>query len=195
MVGDVLDFVGDRPRIRGAQTRQGVCKGVSCDVHAQDGGRYPRLELRSQFRNQAFGLERRVTGRLRTERIEMRREVAVHAVRLHECHRGGDGPEQLVGDGLGQGRRSFGSCSRLDGGRCCRRMAVSRGLEQPGQTWMSRDDLAVAALEEPAPFGWDRLRVLEVFLEQVAREARVQAVDVSHYVLCSNEPATRGDGS
>ena len=66
-------------------------------------------------------------------------------------------------------------------------MAVSRGL-QPHQTGMSRDDLAVAALEETAPFARDRFWVLEVLLEQVAREARVQAVDVSHNVLCSNEP-------
>ena len=57
----------------------------------------------------------------------------------------------------------------------------------PRKPGMSRDDLAVAAFEEPTPFARDRLWVLEVLLEQVAREARVQAVDVSHYVLCSNE--------
>ena len=66
-------------------------------------------------------------------------------------------------------------------------MTVSRRLKQACQTGMSRDDLAVAALEEPAPFGRDRVWVLEVLLEEVAREARVQPVDVSHYVLCSNE--------
>ena len=52
---------------------------------------------------------------------------------------------------------------------------------------MGRDGLAVAALEEQAPFARDRLWIVEVLLEEIARVARVQAVDVSHYVLCSNE--------
>ena len=66
-------------------------------------------------------------------------------------------------------------------------MAVPGRLQQAGETGMRRDDVAVAALEELAPLARDRVRVLEVLLEQVAREAGVQAVDVSHYVLCSNE--------
>ena len=53
---------------------------------------------------------------------------------------------------------------------------------------MGCDDVAVAAFEELAPLGWDRIWVLEVLLEQVTREAGVQAVDVSHYILCSNGP-------
>ena len=68
-------------------------------------------------------------------------------------------------------------------------MAVPSRLEQACETGMGRDDVAVAALEQLAPLARDRVRVLEVLLEQVAREARVQAVDVSHYVLCSNEAA------
>ena len=51
---------------------------------------------------------------------------------------------------------------------------------------MGCDDVTVATLEQLAPLARDRVRVLEVLLEQVTREACVQAVDVSHYVLCSN---------
>lgn len=66
-------------------------------------------------------------------------------------------------------------------------MAVPGRLQQACETGMGRDNVAVAALEELAPLARDRFGILEVLLEQVAREARVQAVDVSHYVLCSNE--------
>ena len=66
-------------------------------------------------------------------------------------------------------------------------MAVSCRLQEACEAGMGRDDLAVAALEEQSPFARDRLWILEILLEEVARVARVQAVDVSHYVLCSNE--------
>ena len=66
-------------------------------------------------------------------------------------------------------------------------MPVPGSLQQTSETGMGRDDVAVAALEELTPLARDRVGVLEVLLEQVAREARVQPVDVSHYVLCSNE--------
>ena len=66
-------------------------------------------------------------------------------------------------------------------------MAVPGRFQQAGETGMRRDDVAVAALEEPTPLAWDRVGVLEVLLQQVAREACIQSVDVSHYVLCSNE--------
>ena len=65
-------------------------------------------------------------------------------------------------------------------------MAISSSLQQTSETGMGRDDVAVAALEKLAPLARDRVGVFEVLLEQVACEARVQAVDVSHYVLCSN---------
>jgi hypothetical protein len=51
---------------------------------------------------------------------------------------------------------------------------------------MGGDNVAVAALEDPAPFARDRVRVLEVLLEQIAREARVEPVDVCHSCLCSS---------
>jgi hypothetical protein len=59
-------------------------------------------------------------------------------------------------------------------------MAVACDFEQAGETGMGRDDLAVAALEEQAPFIRDRLWIFEVFLEEIASKARVQPVDVSH---------------
>ena len=65
-------------------------------------------------------------------------------------------------------------------------MAVACDFEQAGETGMGRNDLAVAALEEQAPFVRDRLWIFEVLLEEIASKARVQPVDVSHYVLCSN---------
>ncbi len=110
-------------------------------------------------------------------------------MRLHQGHRSGHGAEQLVGDGFGLGRRRRGDRTGRRNrrrGRGRSRMAVSCQLQETGETGMRRDDLAVAALEEQAPFPRDRLWILEVLLEEIAREARVQAVDVSHYVLCSN---------
>jgi hypothetical protein len=166
-----------------------VGKRVSRDVHAQDCGGNARLELRRQLRDQPLGLEGGISGRLRPERIEMGRKMTVHAVRLHESHRSGDGAEQLIGDRLLLGRGLYGYRS---GSRSRSRVAVPGRLQEAGKTGMRGDDVAVAALEEPAPFARDRVGVLEVLLEQIAREARVQPVDVGHYVLCSNEPLPEG---
>jgi hypothetical protein len=68
-------------------------------------------------------------------------------------------------------------------------MAVARELEQANEAGMGCDDVARPALEQLAPLARDRFGILEVVLEQVACEARVQSVDV-HYVCCSNR-ATR----
>ena len=65
-------------------------------------------------------------------------------------------------------------------------MAVADGLEQSCEARVGRHDVAVAALEELSPLARDRVWVFEVFLEQIAREAGVQAVDVSHFTLCSS---------
>src|SRR5688500_17214424 len=108
--------------------------------------------------------------------------MPVHAMGLDERHRGCDPAQELVGDRLGpRGRRC--RC----GSRClCRWMSVADGLQQAREARVSGDDVALAALEQPAPFGRNRFGILEVILEEVAREAGVQAVDVSHYCLCSN---------
>ena len=60
-------------------------------------------------------------------------------------------------------------------GRCRRSRQL---LEQPGDPGVRRDERGIPALEERAPFRRDRLRVLEVVVEQRARVAGVQAVDV-----------------
>jgi hypothetical protein len=103
--------------------------------------------------------------------------MPVHAVRLHERHRGGDCTEQLVGDRDLRGRR----CRARLGRRGSRRVPVARDpLEQTREPAMGGDDIAAAALEELAPLGRDRVRILEVVLEQVTSEARVQPIDVGH---------------
>jgi hypothetical protein len=51
-------------------------------------------------------------------------------------------------------------------------------LQQAQESRMRRDELAVAALEQLAPLGRHCIRILEVVLEQEARVAGVQPVDV-----------------
>ena len=58
------------------------------------------------------------------------------------------------------------------------RCAARQLLEQPRDPGMGRDELGIAALEERAPLGRHRLGVLEVLVEQGARVAGIQAVDV-----------------
>ena len=141
------------------------------------------LQLRRQRRDQPRLVERRVAERLRAERIEPSGEVAVHAMRLDERHRRGDRAEQGLVD-LGRRRRLCGGCR----GRRCRSGDLGRAavgavvalelLEQPQQTRMGGDEVAVAALEELAPLGRHRVRILEVVLEQQPRVSRVRPVDV-----------------
>src|SRR5262249_50652066 len=190
---DVLDLVGARAAIGLAQPRQRVGERLARDVQAEHGRRDARLQLRRQLRDQALRLERRIARRLGAEGIEMRGEVAVHAVGLDEGHRRGDRAEQLVADGQRLGRGGRG-CRRRRGWRGRRHVAVARALEQPREPGMRRDQVAATALEELAPLTRDRIWVLEVVLEQVAREACVQPVDVGHYTCCSNR-ATRADCS
>ena len=67
-------------------------------------------------------------------------------------------------------------------------------LDQPREPGMRRDELARPALEQRAPFVRDTVRVLEVLLEQRARVARVQSVDVMHChrLCCTNRDPSRG---
>ena len=50
-------------------------------------------------------------------------------------------------------------------------------LQQAREARVRRDELAVAAFEEPPPFLRDRVRILEVLVEQEPGVARVQSVD------------------
>ena len=106
--------------------------------------------------------------------------MPVHPVRLDESHRGRDAAEELVRDRFGRGQRDRRR------GRGCRAAVAVRleRLEQAHEARVRGDDLAGAALEQVPPFRRDRVRVLEVVLEQVACIAGVEAVDV-HYACCS----------
>ena len=120
-----------------------------------------------------------IADRLGAERVEPGREVAVHAVRLDERHRGRDAAEQLAVDLGGLGRRFL---RRGRGGMAVPAVAAvpRRVLEQAGEAGQRGDDVGVAALEQRAPLGEHGLGVLEVLVEQQTRIARVHAVDVVH---------------
>jgi hypothetical protein len=100
--------------------------------------------------------------------------MAVHAVRLDESHCRGDGAQELV-----RNRHRLGRPLRCDG-RSRGRTAVTGELEQARDAWMRGDDIASTALEELSPLAGDGVGILEVVLEQIVREAGVEAVDVSH---------------
>ena len=130
--------------------------------------------------------------------------MSVHPVRLDERHRGSDAADQGLVDRRGRRMR----VRRLRGrrGRRCRRrwcwrrrgcgvpVAALERLQQPQQTGVRRDELAVAALEELTPLGRDRVGILEVVLEQQTGVAGVQAVDVvrTHRLCCSNRDEVSG---
>ena len=184
VVGDVLDLVGHRPAVGLAEPRQRVGERVALDEEAEQRRGNPRLQLGRQLRDQPLGLQRRVAGRLRSERVEPCGEVAVHAERLDERHRGRDAADELVVDRGGRGSRRCGSGRRDGGGRGLRDrgMAVSavalEPLEQPRQAGIDGEHRLRVLLEERAPLGGDRCGVVEVLLEQQRGVARVQSVDI-----------------
>ena len=201
VIGDVFDLVRAGAAVDLPQPRQDVGEGLAGDVHAQEPRGDAPLERLGQLGLQPLGLEGGIAHRFGAEGVEPGREVAVHPNRLDERHRGGDAAEQLVVDrrlGCGRrrgGRRRRGRLGRWRGG-CDGRVPVSvtKGLEQPGQPRERGDELAVAALEERSPLGRNRLGVLEVLLEERARKARVQAVNVLHahiFVVATGFPAPR----
>jgi hypothetical protein len=217
VVRDVLDLVGDRPAVDLAQPREDVRQRLALDVDAEDRGGDLLLELGRQRNGELRLLERRVPERLRTERVEAGREVAVGADRVDERHRRRNGLEQLgVADGarddlfhgLGRRRRRLGRgfglgrgftlggrrgrrhlrgrrrsrCRRRFWSRCKRSgrrpvpVAVrSRRRESPETGERGRENGFVGVLEELAPRRIDRLRILEVLLEQLGDVPRVQA--------------------
>ena len=197
VVGEVLDLVGDRAAVDLAQARIHVGERLALDVEPQERRGDARHERGRQLRDQPLRLERRVAGRLGAERVEVRCEVPVRAVRLHERHRRGDAADQLV---VGSGgcrrrcRRGRGRGLSLRRRRRDRRPAVAaavlpEALEQPGEPRLGREQLFRCALEEGAPFGRDGTRVVEVLLEQERRIARVQSIDLgpTHQPCCSRE--------
>ena len=100
---DVLELERHRPAIGLPQDRQRLDQRLGRDVQAQDARRDAGHELGRQPRLEPVGVERRVAGRLRAERVEARSEMAVGAMRLHQGHRRGDAAEQqAVGRRLGR---------------------------------------------------------------------------------------------
>ena len=78
---------------------------------------------------------------------------------------------------------------------------VATAVKQPGEAGMGRDELGGPALEERAPLGRDRFGILEVLVEQGARVAGIQAVDVvrAHPCVVPGKPglssASRAGGA
>jgi hypothetical protein len=130
-------------------------------VDAQDSCGHLCLELEREPGLEALGLERGVSRRLAPERIESRRKVAVHAMRLDERHRGRDRSEELL-----RGRRRLGrgrsSVAAVRGSR----IELANPLDD-----RARLELLGGVLEKGAPrrvYGLGRSQVL---LEQLLDEA------------------------
>ena len=127
--GDVLDLVGDRAAVGLAQVRQRVGERRARHVRAQDPRGDPLHDLRREA--ERLGVERRVALGLGAERVELRREVAVHAVRLQQRDRGLHGLQhRVVGDAADVGLAPGG----LAGGRSAgsRRGAAAVGCGGSG---------------------------------------------------------------
>ena len=104
----------------------------------------------------------------------------MRAVRLDERHGRGDAAEQLGvgGTRLRDRRRDRRSGAAAAAWPFPAGRPPAGLLEQAGDPGMGRDEVGIAALEERAPLRRHRLGVLEVLVEQGARVAGVQAVDV-----------------
>ena len=199
VIGEMLDLVGHRAAVDGAEVRQRLSQRLARHMHAQERGGNALLQLGRQRRDQARLVERRVAERLGAERIEARSEVPVHPMGLDECHRRCDTAEQgLVDDGRSRrlrGGRSWcrrGSCGHRSG-MAVRTVVPCERLEQPEQAGMRCDEVAVAALEQLPPLGGNGVRILQVVLEQQPGVAGVQSVDVvrAHRQCCSSGSAAR----
>ena len=157
---DVLDLVGHRPAIRLAEKREGIGQRLAGDMDAQDPCGHLGLELGSEPGLEAFGLERGISGRLAAERVEARGQVAVHAMRLDERHRGRDRTEELLRRRVRLGGR--GSVAAVRGAR----VELADPLDD-----RARLELLGGVLEERAPSRVDRLGRSQVLLEQLLDEA------------------------
>ena len=212
IVRDVLDLVRDRPHVDVAQVRERLPQRLALDVQAEDARRDPPLELGVERRDEDLGLERRVAGRLRAERVEARAEMAVHADRLDERD-GCRDRAQEIGVRLGGGSGS--SCGRLgcrhgrrrsrrsNGCGCAVRVRTSpfpsaaggrRRADEIAEAGKRLEHALVRVLEERAPLGRDGLGVLEVLLEDEADVARVQAGDLRrrrHDLVVAGRPGKR----
>ncbi len=170
VVGDVLDLVCDRPAVRLAEARQRIGERLAADEEAQRRGSDARLQLGRQLRDEPFRLERGIAGWLGAKRVEPRREVAVHAVGLHQSHCGSDTADEFLiwnDDRLGAFDDGGGS-------------VPVEALQEQREPGLAREQFFGRAFEERAPFRRDGARVVEVLLEQERRVAGVESVDLRH---------------
>ena len=129
-------------------------------------------------RDEARLVERRVADRLRTERIELRRQMPVHPVGLDECHRRSNAAEQRLVD-LARDRGRLGLCGFepvLEQGRRRNRRDLRCGGSRCGRSRSSRCGLSGSGLS-----GFDAHRgmpVRDAVAEQAgqARERRGERI-------------------
>jgi hypothetical protein len=166
VIRDVLDLVGERPAVHRLEARQRVGERVSRAVEPKETSRDARLEVLRQPGHEPVGIERRVAGRIAAERIEPRREMAVHAIGLDERHRRRDAAEELV---VRLRRRRLRSGSgRAVRGRPAVPDAEARETRKP-----LRERLRIL-LEDGPPFCGHGLRRLEVLHEELLDVAEIQ---------------------
>ena len=194
MVGDVLDLVGDRAAVDLAKPRQRIARASPRARRGEGAGGDPLLELRGQRRLERSRSSAGSPDRLGAERIEVRVQVPVHAVRLHERHRGGDGSDQLAVSRCRSSRWS----RRLGGDR--RRLRLGRRdrdrshavpvvalpeRDEPLEPGQRSDERVVGALEELAPLRVDGLGVVEIPLELLPRYPAFKPDDCTFIGLVS----------
>ena len=168
---DVLDLVGERPAVGLAQLRKRLDQGLRRDVEAQESCRDPCLELGSQLRLEPVGVEGRISRRLGSERVDVRGEMAVRPVRLHEGHGGCHGTQKLVvhrrvGARLLDGGRRLGAVAVPVLGQPAKALGVRQALE---------DELGIG-FEEGSPLRVDGVGRGEVIGQQLLDEAAVEVV-------------------
>ena len=155
VTGDVLDLVGDGPRVGGRQVgeRLGQRRAGHVDPH-QLGGDAGHVLLVEAERG---GIQRRVAGRVHAQRVKARGHVAEVAVRLDECHSGGDRLEVLVAGGRAAddriARRWGGHLRRhrrLEGGED---IGVERVLPAQRDVDGAQERARLGALDDPMVVG------------------------------------------
>ena len=184
--GDVLDLVGDRAAVGLAQVRERVGQRRARHADAED----PRGDLRHHLGRQAerLGIERGVALGLGGERVELGREVAVHAVRLDQRDRGLDRLQQ----------RLVGRAARLGGGGVALAVALDGGGRGGGGRARGVAELGLEVLEERLV---EAVLALQVGLDDLEELAGLGALDDAmvvgrrhrHHLLGADHLADRAE--
>ena len=211
VIRDVLDLVGDRPRVDLTKPRERVTQRLTGHREPEELGGNAGLELRRQRRLEARLVECGVPHRLRAERIEARIQMPVHAIRLHERHRGCDRRRRALrraaegtggaatggGTAGGGGATTGSSTSTRPPSTTASAPFPSRPVRPP--TRRSSPGSAVRTSTPPAsksvaPSRIDCLRILEVLLEELPDVPGVQAggLEAGHAAfLCAGVSRSR----